>query len=122
MFFAKLALFLLFYRIFSCNRSARYLIYAGITVTGLFYIATTLVFGVQCVRRSGESWSQPQIQARCRTTLVINYIQGSFGVLSDLYIFVVPMPFIWALHLPVQKRVGAMAIFAIGVLCVVLLT
>lgn len=114
MFFAKLSLFLLFLRIFSCNRPTRYAIYLGIMVNCLFYIAVTLVFGIDCVRRPGKSWLATASSARCQSTVVINYIQGGFGVVSDIYIFVLPLPVVLGLHMAPRKKLAVFATFLTG--------
>ena len=114
MFFAKLALFLLFLRIFSCNRATKHAIFFGIIINCLFYVAVSLVFGIQCVRRPGESWLASGSSARCRSTLNINYIQGGFNLASDLYIFVLPLPPVWKLQMARRKKLGVFAIFLTG--------
>lgn len=116
MFFAKLSLFLLFLRIFSCNRPTRYAIYFGIIINCHFYTAIILAFGIQCVRRPRTSWLATAGSARCRSTTVINYIQGSFGVVSDIYIFVLALPVLWGLQMAPPKKLGVIAIFLIGLM------
>ena len=116
--FAKLALFLLYLRIFSCKRSTKIAIYLGILVNSLFYAATTMVFGVQCVRRPAETWLGATISPRCGSTLSMNYIQGGFGVASDLYIFILPLPVLWGLQMPLQRKLAVCAIFLTGLMLV----
>ncbi len=114
--FAKLALFLLYLRIFSCNRAIKIAIYLGIIVNFLFYAATTIFFGVGCVRRPNTSWLGTALTARCHSTLDMNYAQGIFGIVSDLYIFILPFPPLWKLQLPLRKKVGICAIFLAGLM------
>ena len=110
-FFAKLALFLLFFRVFSCNRPTKYAIYFGTIVSCLFCIAVTLAFGIQCIRGPGKNWLATARSARRTSTTVMNYIQGSFGVASDIYIFILPLPVLWGLHITRSKKLGVSAIF-----------
>lgn len=112
------SLFLLYLRIFSTKSITRYFVYVGIAISAALYTATTIFLGVQCVLRPGELWMMPAVLARCSSTKVINYIHGIFGIISDLYIFILPMPILWKLHMPMRKKVGVMAIFATGLLYV----
>ena len=80
----------------------------------LFYTALTLACGIQCVRRPGHSWLATASAARCRSTKVRNIIQGGFGVVSDIYIFVLPLPVLWGLHMAPRKKFGVFATFLTG--------
>ena len=118
-FLAKLTLMLLYLRIFEPKPMAKYLIYAGILVIGLFYAATTIAYGAYCVPRSGESYGSPSVAARCNPpSLTIDLTQGVFGFISDLYLFILPMPFIWGLQVPLRRKLGIAAVFATGVMYV----
>lgn len=82
----------------------------------LFYIAVTLAFGIQCVRRPGLTWLETASSARCRSTTAMNYIQGGFGVVSDIYIFVLPFPVLWGLHMAPRKKLGVFLTFLTGLM------
>ncbi|KAK0516237.1 hypothetical protein JMJ35_000840 [Cladonia borealis] len=117
-FFAKLALFLLFLRIFSCNRWTRNAIYFGIIVNLIFNTISTLVFGIQCVRKPGQSWIETASAERCRDMNRMNYVQGGFGIVSDLYIFILPMPVIWRLHMQLRRKIAVCGIFLTGLIAI----
>lgn len=112
-FFAKLSLFWLYFRIFSPNRRTRFLIYFGIASTFVIYAALTVYLGYLCIPRPGQSWLE-RSSHQCRKTKVVYYIQGIFGVVSDIYLFILPVPVIWRLQLPLRKKVGICLIFATG--------
>jgi hypothetical protein len=44
----------------------------------------------------------------------MDYPTGIFGVISDLYILILPMPTVFSLHLPMKRKVGIAAIFMTG--------
>jgi hypothetical protein len=118
-FFAKLSIFLLYLRLFGPNKWTKYLTYIGIAMTFAVYTATTFAFGYLCVRRPGETWYESQTSDRCLVNSIpLYYIQGIFGLLSDLYIFFLPVPVVWRLQMPLKRRIGVMAIFATGILSV----
>ena len=111
-FFAKLTLLLLYFRLFSCSRWTAAAIYFGITATGVFYTATTVAYGIQC--RPGQKGLVAS--ERCALKSDVTYAQGAFGVVSDIYIFILPIPVIWGLQLSVSKKLGVAAIFLTGLM------
>lgn len=113
-FFAKLTLLLLYFRLFSFSRWTGAAIYFGITATGVFYAATTVAYGTQCVRRPGQKWLVAS--ERCTSTFDITYAQGTFGVVSDIYIFILPMSVLWGLQMSLSKKLGVAAIFLTGLM------
>ena len=95
------------------------LVYTGIVVSGLYYAGQTLTFGITCVHRPGESWIDPSFKARCHQAIILKWTQGIFGLFSDIYIFILPFPLLWALQVPLRQRLGVLAVFATGLLFVV---
>ena len=41
-------------------------------------------------------------------------IQGIFGLVTDLYIFILPLPMLWRLQMPLKRKLGITAIFLTG--------
>lgn len=115
-FLAKLALFLLYLRIFSCSSTTKFAIYLGIVVSFIFHIAIAIFVAVGYVPRPGSSWLVTLRTNSCKSVGVLYYVQGVFGVVSDLYIFILPIPILWKLHLPVRRKVGVCAIFLAGLM------
>ena len=116
MFCAKLALFLLYYRIFGLSRWTRIAIYFGIVFTGLYYLASIIVLIVLCIPRRNESWTANPYVARCERAEVMGDVQGIFGLVSDLFIFVLPLPVLFRLQMSLKKKVGITAIFCTGLM------
>ena len=115
-FFAKLALFILYFRIFSTDRKTRIGIYLGIIIGCLFYTSADIVFLITCVPRRGVRWLSPEFAAQCTPATNMNYVQGIFGVVSDLYIFILPLPVLWTLQMPLKRKLGITAIFVTGLM------
>ena len=116
MLFAKLALFLLYYRLFASVYWTKIAIYLGIITTYLFYIACTMAFLILCVPRPGESWMSSRFNARCAPMVHVASAQAWFGLLSDLYIFFLPLPVLWGLQMPLRKRLRVAAVFLTGLM------
>ena len=114
--FAKLSLLLLYLRIFSLVSRVRCAIYIGIFLNIMFYAGSTVAYGALCIPSSGQSWADTLNTGRCIHSNVVNYLQAAFGVLSDFYILILPMPIVYKMKLPFRKKVGVAAIFATGLL------
>ena len=116
-FCAKLCLFLLYYRLFSRHKWIRYLVYIGIGSITAMYTAGTIVYGYLCLPRPGQSWIEAGFSPRCHDQFImVSYVRGPFNLLSDLYLLFMPLPAVWQLQLPLQKRLGIAGIFLTGLL------
>lgn len=116
MLFAKAALFLLYYRVFSLNCGTKIAIYIGISITFLFYLATGVAILVLCIPMRNEGWTSTPYVERCYRAEVMGDIQGVFGLVSDLYIFVLPLPVLYRLQMSFQKKIGLTAVFFTGLM------
>jgi hypothetical protein len=43
----------------------------------------------------------------------MNVISGVFGLISDVYILIIPMPAVWKLNIRKEKKVGVYVIFSL---------
>ncbi|KAF6235751.1 hypothetical protein HO173_005946 [Letharia columbiana] len=118
MFFAKLALFLLYHRLFALNRWTRIAIYFGVALNGLFYLASCITLVILCIPRQRENWASPTYAARCYRAEVTGVIQGIFGLLSDIYIFILPLPVLFRLQMSLKKKLGITAVFFTGLIAI----
>ncbi|KAI4253799.1 MAG: hypothetical protein LQ352_003467 [Teloschistes flavicans] len=110
MFFTKLTLFILYYRLFSPSKIMRYLIFVGIGFNFLFYTIYTFVYSLMCPNVSKRAQTcGPRLKALGVATSGIN-------VVSDFYILLIPLAAISNLQLPPKKKWGLMAIFFTGFL------
>ena len=116
MFFARLALFLLYHRLFALNRWTRIAIYFGIALNGLFYLASCIALIILCIPRRGESWTSTSYATRCYHAEAMGDVQGIFGLISDIYIFILPLPVLYRLHMSLKKKLGITAVFLTGLM------
>lgn len=75
-------------------------------------MTTSAYFGYMCIPRPGQSWLE-RASGQCKTRLVV-YSQGIVGVISDLYLFILPIPIVWKLQMPLRKKIGICVVFATG--------
>lgn len=114
MLFAKLALFILYHRLFAVSGKTRIAIYLGAGVNTIFYVTSAVVLLVYCTPRRGESYLSTKFASRCKSPTQLGLAQGAFGLISDLYIYILPLPVLWRLQMAFRKKLGVMAIFLTG--------
>ena len=112
--FAKLSILILLSRIFSPNRKLRYAIYFGMLWTGLISATSILLAGIFCAPRIGESFGSLTVALRCTKNQTWAVVQGVLSTVLDFYIFCLPLPIVWKLHLEPKKKVGILVIFMTG--------
>lgn len=63
-----------------------------------------------------EKAYNPSLPGRCLQKNINAYLSGAFNTISDLYILVIPVPFIWGLNMKVSRRLRLIAVFGVGIL------
>ena len=100
--FTKLALLLLYYRLFSPDPIVKLAIIAGIVFIVTCYTSLLFLF----------------IFLSTAKTVPLNKTMAVLNVLTDAYIFVLPMYSVLKLYLPKRKKIGLAVVFASGALYV----
>ena len=119
LFFTKLSIFLLYLRLFKVSKTMRWLLHFGIFSCLAVYFASGFAQGFLCVRRPWETWLESLQSDRCtKDSVPWYYVQGIFGLVSDIYIFILPIPIVWHLNMRMRKRLGVLGIFALGIMLV----
>lgn len=109
MFFTKLSLLLLYYRIFAPDRVAKYLVYLGILYCFVLYTSSLLLTFLLC--------QQSMLGPACKDELnLFILITSGLNVLGDIYLLVIPLAAVAKLHLPSRQKLGASAIFFTGLM------
>ena len=103
--FAKLAIFMLYFRLYSTHLRTRIAIYIGIIVICTGYAAQILAFIIMC--RAGKG-------ARCSDIIKMHYAGGAFATASDIYLFTLPLPVLWGLQMSRRRKLELMAVFLAG--------
>ena len=107
--FAKIALFLLYYRLFASHRRTKIAIYLGIVMNCLVYGTFAIPYCVLCIARLNRGWCG-------RYAAREGYFQGAFNLASDLYTFLLPLPVLSSLHMPLGRKLGVAATFGTGLM------
>ena len=115
-FFSKTSLLLLFYRIFSPDKTFRYKLYATTTILAATTLTSIPLSLALCL--PGESGSWLAAQPKCLKTEIFGYVQGPTNITIDLFMIYLPASVVMHLNMPMRHKLGVMAIFATGMLLV----
>ena len=117
--FAKAAILMLYLRVFQVKKLIRFFIYFGLAFTFVLYWISVPLFSYYCTPRAGQAWGLELLLRKCSINSKLAVIHGVFGVITDIYIFILPLPTIFHLNLAYKKKVGLAAIFMTGILGIV---
>ena len=81
-------------------------------VVGLFYIGCMTTTLALC-RPISHSWNK-EISGSCGSIGMAEMIPAAFNMVLDVVIVLLPLPIVWKLQMPKQKKVGVTVIFALG--------
>ena len=115
-FFIKLSLFQLYLYLFKSLRWLKHLVWAGITVTGLFYSTDTVAKIALCAPRGNQTYIMSFSSPSCHNSKALAVVTGVFNIISDLYLLVIPVPAILRLHTTPRRKTGTLAIFGTGIM------
>lgn len=111
---SRLTFLLLYLRLFGSNRKTRYAVYFGCIAVSLLYLIYIPLLPVFCARLLQSSWDRPGTLAKCRKLVPYILVSGVGNIVFDLYIMLLPMPIIWHLQLPFEKKLGVSVLFTTG--------
>ncbi|EEQ35369.1 hypothetical protein McanCB56680_004643 [Microsporum canis] len=111
-FCAKLAILLLYLRIFRVKHSLRWAVYGGAAWAALAYLPNIAVATYFCAAHPGEPWGF-NVGMRCSQKGPLKWlvVSATMSVILDLYIFAVPIPIVMSLKMSNKKRLGVLLIF-----------
>ena len=111
---AKLTFFLLYLQLFRPMRWLRISIYIGAVMSTLSYTAFTLSALIFTTRRPGETWEQTFTSRHNRLQDEIAIPVGVVGLLTDIYLLILPSLAVSKLQLQTARKIGLMLIFSTG--------
>lgn len=118
MFFTKVAILLLFHRIFITPGSKKNGIFWAIWFVfcwNLFYaLALVLAVLLECVGKEAKVARNEE----CVNTYAVLTSASSINLVSDLMILIIPVDAISRLHMPPKEKLRISAVFAVGALYV----
>ena len=113
---AKLAILILYFRVFSIETSMRYAIFGTMAFTCLLYVPNLFVYIGLCVPRPGESWHDFNVGMRCMKGFKWFLAHAAMVVVLDIIILILPLPCLAKLQLSNKKKTGIALIFLTAIL------
>ncbi|KAL8929894.1 MAG: hypothetical protein Q9208_001038 [Pyrenodesmia sp. 3 TL-2023] len=115
----KLALFLLYLKLFERFLWFRPLIWGGITVTGLFYFSILITDLVLCAPRAHETYINAFSTPRCNLTKKVGVASGGFNIVTDAYLLALPCIAVSKIQIDPKKKMGVMMGFSAGIMALI---
>lgn len=109
----KVAIFILYMRLFAVEKWVKYTSLVSITLLGLYFWACFSIVLATCSPVEG-TW---QIRTECGTVVTqVGVVGGAIAVAADLVILFLPLRILYHLHLDSHKKLGLIIVFAVGIL------
>lgn len=107
----KLSILTFYYRVF-ITPSFRRVVLATITFIALWVLTITIVLALEC-RPTAKFWN-PLLPGKCFNLVAVSYFTNITNLVTDVWIFCLPIPVIWGLHISNSQRLGLCGVFLIG--------
>lgn len=85
-------------------------------MNGAFYFSAMIWILIACTPRRGGNYLESFASPQCSKMIDMSLSVGIFGVVSDLYLLIIPIPAVLPLQLPTRQKVGVLAVFLTGLL------
>ncbi|KAF2729275.1 hypothetical protein EJ04DRAFT_580751 [Polyplosphaeria fusca] len=109
--FVKLTILAFYYQVFPIPNFQR-------VVIGTFAFVTAWSFGCWGVTTFGctpiSKWWVPEGPGSCINLIPFGIMANLLNILTDLFIFVIPLPMLWKLRVSLAKRLALCGIFSLG--------
>ncbi|KAH7114328.1 hypothetical protein B0J11DRAFT_584759 [Dendryphion nanum] len=119
LFFPKVAIFLFYMQVFSSAKTVRVGSIVGIVMAFMAYFPASLVLSYWNAPHVGQSWDELILSGMTHKGVPGAITIGVASVIVDIYIFVLPLPTLARLNMPLARRVQVMSLFATAFLGVV---
>lgn len=110
----KVTFLLQFYRVFSTRKMRRIILAVGLVVVG-WGISQVLVEMFICTPIE-KFWMGDAVDGRCIPNYPQWYINAGGNIMTDIAVFLIPLPTIWKLNLQRSQRIILLGIFCLGFL------
>ncbi len=87
--------------------------YVLIALSAAYLVAILTTFAAICIPFEANWGHVPG--GHCGNEFLPYVLSGVFNLLLDISIIILPMPQLWALQLPVSKKVALSAVFGTGI-------
>ncbi|CAG8984289.1 hypothetical protein HYALB_00010714 [Hymenoscyphus albidus] len=114
-YFARVPLVLLYLRFFGVKKWLRVSSYTFLIVYPLTLVAGVIFTAVKC-NPNGKDLDAPWLGSCIHNGFIVGVWNGSFAALSDIILFILPLPIVFNLHLFFDKKLSLVVVFMTGIL------
>jgi hypothetical protein len=107
----KLAILAFYWRVF-VHPVFRYFVLATAAFIVAWGIGITVALGIVC--QPLESYWDRNVAGECLAMVTFTYFTNISNLITDIWIFLMPVPMIWHLQLQTKKKMMLTVIFCIG--------
>lgn len=117
-FFSKAAIFLLYRQLFAIRRRTRLAINLGLVIVLLVYLSNIPLAAVYAAPRAGHSWDSLLLSLKTNSHpfALAGTVQSAVGTVMDFYIFLLPLPILSRLQMPLEQRLQLVGAFSTALL------
>lgn len=109
--------YLAFYLCLMPDRRSRFIVYAGIVFVGAVGVTFTTLAIFMCTPIQ-RGWDK-SVPGTCVDEQSYLFSNSAFNMATDVIVFVMPIPTLWSLQLPLRQRLVLMATFTCGAVILV---
>ncbi|KAH7324386.1 hypothetical protein B0I35DRAFT_349229 [Stachybotrys elegans] len=113
----KIALCLLYRRMFYASRQSSAMLWSGVVFTAVSYLVCMGVWVAYTVPHPGEDWlSTPTALRAAQSSPVIGVTLGCLSTFTDFYILIIPVATVARLNMNNKKKIALSGLFLTGLL------
>ncbi|KAL8825470.1 MAG: hypothetical protein Q9170_007775, partial [Blastenia crenularia] len=110
----KSCLFIQYYMVFHPLRWVRIAVWIGLSISTVFYVVVSIAALLLESPWPGESFLDDILSTHYLFFANFSIPVGVVGMLVDWYLFIIPVPAVWGLHMSSTKKLGLLVIFMTG--------
>jgi hypothetical protein len=107
----KLSILALYYRVFVVPLFRKFILATAAFIIG-WGIGITVALGLVC--RPLQAYWDSNVKGECLNIVHFTYFTNISNLITDIWIFLMPVPVIWHLQLQTKKKVMLSFIFSVG--------
>lgn len=114
MIFTKLTFYLVYLQVFQPFRWFRICVYIGAALTTAYYVGVEIYTLVSLTPKQGQSWAAVALSPAQHKSVNMSLPNASVGLVTDLYLLILPIAAVMQLQLPARRKIGLILIFLTG--------
>lgn len=111
-----MTILLMYHEIFRPIRWVRIAVYVSSVIICGFYGAVTIALYVYATPRAGKTWQDAAVDGTLTDSIAISIPAGVVGLFTDIWLVLLPLPAVFALQMPLSRKIGVSCVFMTGIL------